>query len=474
MDHSNKFYSLRRLRCVLKIFILIGCIPLSAIYIATLTLLSFITPLPNKRRHPITKKSKVVLVTGGKMSKSLHFARWFWKNGYKVVMVETEKYRFTGSRWSRAVTYFETVACPRIDSDKYVNDLVKIAEKYKVDYFIPISSPVSSIPDSKAKIKLTKLGCRVFHFNLDMTEILDDKHKFCKFAKTLGLSTPDTFCVTTEDEVRKLNHDLKNENVSNHKEMVYILKNLEYDPKHRLDLFKIPCQPQDLDAYLSQIRLDGNPIHPGAPWQVQQFIEGSEYACMVVVREGNIRAITTSESSPSQLNYKHIDIPDITLWVEQFCMKTKITGQLCFDFLVDNASAVVYPIECNPRVHSQCVTFLGLPEFGEAVLSDNWSHGTLKPPSNAKPVFWFYNELFKSFPISIFNYRKKNDESGVLRFFNLLLTGVESDLDIKDPLPFIMRNHFQLPMLLFHTLKEKKPWLKLDFCIGKVVELNGD
>ena len=186
MDHNNKFYSLRRLRCVLKIFILIGCIPLSAIYIATLTLLSFITPLPNKRRHPITKKSKVVLVTGGKMSKSLHFARWFWKNGYKVVMVETEKYRFTGSRWSRAVTYFETVACPRIDSDKYVNDLVKIAEKYKVDYFIPISSPVSSIPDSKAKIKLTKLGCRVFHFNLDMTEILDDKHKFCKFAKTLG------------------------------------------------------------------------------------------------------------------------------------------------------------------------------------------------------------------------------------------------------------------------------------------------
>merc|ERR1712151_638251 len=85
-------------------------------------------------RKPITEKSPIVMVTGGKMAKSLHFARWFWKSGYKVVMVETEKYWLAGSRWSRAVTWFDTVPCPRNNPKGYIDGLVKVAEIYKVDF----------------------------------------------------------------------------------------------------------------------------------------------------------------------------------------------------------------------------------------------------------------------------------------------------------------------------------------------------
>ena len=196
---------------------------------------------------------------------------------------------------------------------------------------------------------------------------------------------------------------------------------------------------------------------------------------MAVLREGSVRAITTSESSCSQLNYQHVDIPSITGWVEEFANKTGITGQLCFDFMKETSTGSFYPIECNPRVHSQCVTFLDTPEFGEAVLSNHWSKNkTLVPPVESKPVFWFYNELFKAILAPIFSYTKMHEKEGLFKFFSLLLQGRDSDFDVDDPLPFLMRNHVQLPYLLLETLVRDTPWLKLDFCIGKVVELNGD
>ena len=478
MEINDGFHSYKKLRCVLTIIMLIALLPLSILYVAIVTLFNTLNDIHKKKRnYQVTDSSKVVMVTGGKMSKSLHFARWFWKNGYKVVMVETDKYCYSGSRWSRAVTHFETVTCPRENPDEYMDGLVKIAEKYNVDFFVPVSSPVSSIPDSCVKPRLKELGCKVLHFDLEMTQILDDKHKFCDYAKKLGLKTPTTFCVSNDDEARKLNETLMFNNLNADKS-VYVLKNIEYDPKHRLDLFKMPCNPNELDAYLYKIREDGNAITPEAPWQVQQFIAGSqEYTCFVVLRDGKIRAITTSESSCSQLNYEHIDIPYITKWVEEFANKTGITGQLCFDFMKDNSSGVYYPIECNPRVHSQCVTFLDTPEFGEAVLSNYWGNNkTLEPPNNSKPVFWFYNELFKAVLGSVFNYRKahENNTEGLSKFISLIFKGRDSDFDVDDPLPFLMRNHCQLPYLLLDTLKKDTPWLKLDFCIGKVVELNGD
>lgn len=475
--NSDRYHSYRKLRCVFSLIALIGLIPLSIIYVLIVTLPSMLSKLSKKRNTSVTPESKVVMVTGGKMSKSLHFARFFWKDGYKVVMVETEKYCYSGSRWSRAVTHFETVTCPRQSPKAYMDGLVRVAKKHNVDYFVPVSSPVASIHDSAVKPRLEKLGCRVLHFDLEMTKILDDKHKFCDYVHKLGLRAPETFCVSTDDEARTLNEVLLKNNTLSATGKEYILKNIEYDPIHRLDLFKMPCEVKHLDNYLSKIKKDGNPITPENPWQVQQFIQGDEYCCFAVIREGNIRAITTSESSPSQLNYQHVDIPGITEWVSSFAKKTGITGQICWDFMKETKTGLCYPIECNPRVHSQCVTFLDIPQFGEAVLSDNWSNQkTIVPPPESSPVFWLYNEFFKATLAPAFNYTKKCKESteNLWNFFKLLFEGRDSDLDVDDPLPFLMRNHFQLPYLLVDTLTKNTPWLKLDFCIGKVVALGGD
>jgi len=39
-----------------------------------------------------------------------------------------------------------------------------------------------------------------------------------------------------------------------------VLKNLNYDAIHRLDLFRLPCSDEELQKYLTKIRIDGNGI----------------------------------------------------------------------------------------------------------------------------------------------------------------------------------------------------------------------
>lgn len=45
-----------------------------------------------------------------------------------------------------------------------------------------------------------------------------------------------------------------------------MIKNLEYDPIHRLDLFRLPCSNEDLLKYLAKIRKDGNGISEKENW----------------------------------------------------------------------------------------------------------------------------------------------------------------------------------------------------------------
>lgn len=455
------FETMPRLRALLSVVLLTLFIPFSLLY----CVVAWIVSIGQSQRRPVTDDSPVVLLTGGKMAKSLHFARWFWKAGYKVVMVETDKYWLVGSRWSRAVTAFETIPCPRSDAQGYVEGLVRVANKYQADYFVPVASPAAAVSDSAAKEHLERIGCRVLHFDLQECMQLDNKHKFCEMVRDLDLTVPCSFNCPSEDAARQLNRDLHE--TANGKK--YVLKNLEYDPVHRLDMFLLPCDEWSLNAYLSKIRADGNPIEPTQPWQVQQFIKGQEYTSFAVLREGQVRAITTAESSPSQLNYEHEDVKDITSWMNQFAHKTGLTGQLCMDFIKDAHTGVSYPIECNPRIHSQCVTFLNDITFGDAVLADNFPK-TLLPSSEMRPVYWLYNEVLKVLPDRVFNYGHAHVLDLVVRIF----TEREADFDSEDPVPFLMRNHFQLPGLLLGTAWRGTPWKKLDFCIGKVVELNGD
>merc|ERR1711871_881392 len=234
MGTMAEFETLPRIQCFLSFTMLLLFLPITVAY--TIVAWVFNLAQPSQRR-PITDDSPVVMLTGGKMAKSLHFARFFWKSGYKVVMVETHKYWLVGSRWSQAVTAFETVPCPRTDPEGYIDGLVRVAQKHNAAFFVPISSPAAAISDSAAKPRLERAGCHVLHFDLDMCHKLDNKHEFCQMVRDLDLTAPRSFNVPTEDTARQLNRELQE--IANGTQ--FVLKNLEYDPVHRLDMFMPPC-----------------------------------------------------------------------------------------------------------------------------------------------------------------------------------------------------------------------------------------
>ncbi len=55
-----------------------------------------------------------------------------------------------------------------------------------------------------------------------------------------------------------------------------------------------------------------------------------------------------------------------------------------------------------------------------------------------------------------------------------ILNGKEAIFDRDDPLPFLLVHHLQIPALLLGNLVRNKPWIRIDFNIGKLVEPAGD
>ena len=84
-----------------------------------------------------------------------------------------------------------------------------VAKMHRCDFFVPVSSPVSSVSDSRARPLLEELGCRVLHFGLEECLRLDDKHAFGLWARELGLPSLDSFHVPSEDAARELNRQLQ-------------------------------------------------------------------------------------------------------------------------------------------------------------------------------------------------------------------------------------------------------------------------
>ena len=73
-----------RFRCSLTIIFLVISLPFSVLYTIIVWLANFLTNTQQSNRTAVTDASKTVMITGGKMGKSLHFARWMWKNGYGI------------------------------------------------------------------------------------------------------------------------------------------------------------------------------------------------------------------------------------------------------------------------------------------------------------------------------------------------------------------------------------------------------
>lgn len=427
--------------------------PINCIIVSALLLGNFVSQSSSKQ-VTTSEKRKNILLTGGKMTKALQLARSFHTAGHRVVLVETHKYWLTGHRFSNAVDRFYTVPAPHKDPEGYTQALLAIAKQENIDVYIPVCSPVASYYDSLAKPVLSGC-CEVFHFDAEVTKMLDDKFAFARKARSLSLSVPQTFLITNPEQV--LNFDFS------HEQRKYILKSIAYDSIHRLDMTKLPMDSST--QMVTHVR--SLPISKDNPWIMQEFIPGKEYCTHSTVRNGELRVYCCCESSAFQVNYKNVDHPKILQWVSHFVKELKLTGQISFDF-IEAEDGTVYAIECNPRTHSAITMFYNHPGLAEAYLSDRESANTypLQPLPDSKPTYWLYHEVWR-----LINIRSL---SQLQTWFDNVLKGKDAIFSVSDPLPFLTVHHWQIPLLLLKNLQKLKGWIRIDFNIGKLVESEGD
>ncbi|MEH2277071.1 MAG: ATP-grasp domain-containing protein [Nostoc sp.] len=409
-------------------------------------------------RRPFTKKPgfaahpQNILVSGGKMTKALQLARSFHAAGHRVILIEGHKYWLSGHRFSNAVSRFYTVPAPQDDPEGYTQALLEIVKQEKIDVYVPVCSPVASYYDSLAKSALSEY-CEVFHFDADITKMLDDKFAFSDQARSLGLSVPKSFKITDPEQV--INFDFSKETRK------YILKSISYDSVRRLNLTKLPCDtPEETAAFVKSL-----PISPEKPWIMQEFIPGKELCTHSTVRDGELRLHCCSNSSAFQINYENVENPQIREWVQHFVKSLGLTGQVSLD-LIQAEDGTAYAIECNPRTHSAITMFYNHPGVAEAYLGKTPLPAPLEPLTNSKPTYWIYHEIWRLTAI--------RSGKQLQTWLKNLVRGTDAVYRMDDPLPFLTLHHWQITLLLLKNLQQLKGWVKIDFNIGKLVELGGD
>jgi predicted ATP-grasp superfamily ATP-dependent carboligase len=399
-------------------------------------------------RRSAAAQPRTILISGGKMTKALHLARAFHRAGHRVILVESGRYRLTGHRFSRAVARFHTI--PPAGDPGYAQALIDIAVAEQVDVYVPVCSPASARDDALARDVLSE-HCEVLHFDPETLTRLDDKEAFSRAAAAAGLAMPDAHRITDPEQVLAFDFSAPDRHPP------YVLKSIAYDPVRRLDLTPLP-QP---DEVRTRAFLDSRPISEANPWVLQAFVEGPEYCTHTTARDGRMQLYCCCESSASQLNYEMVHVPAIEAWVRRFVASHRLTGQVSFDF-IRGRDGVVYAIECNPRTHSAITMFYDHPDVARAYLDDDVA--TVIPRPGSRPTYWLYHELWRAL----------RDPRHAGRALRRVLRGKDAIFDWEDPLPFLMVHHVQIPALLLDNLRRGRPWLKIDFNIGKLVEPGGD
>ena len=395
------------------------------------------------------------------MTKSLVMARHFKKAGFFVLGVTSPKYRYVMSRFSKAFEKVYVIPDARTQPEDYIKSLVQILKKYKVEWFIPICAPATELVDGRARDYLVKNKiCKVLHFDEKTTLKLGNKFEFSKWAESLGLNVPEYTKITDPQQVI----DYK---ISRGKR--YVLKRIKYDPTRRGVPILLPMSAElDTENFLTSLN-----ISTDNPWILQQFIEGREYCAHATVVDHKIKLYTDSKSSATQLNYQHVGQPLIYKWVEEFIKKSKLsTGQLCFDFIEDS-DGNVFPIECNPRVHSAITSFYNQSDVIEACFGDfNSNRLPLIPTLSSRMTYWLPEEISRLFKLlinsDVFRNIKKM-ERGLIN----MLKGKYIIFSTDDPWP-ALGVHLHFISLLIPKIINGSRWTRLEFCIGKIVELEGD
>ena len=151
----------RAIKTIMQLLIMLPFVLLLALW----AVLKYLVGLQKQVANEKASKKLTILISGAKMSKSLYFVRWLGQAGHKIILIETPKYWCAGTRYSKYVDKFYTVSDLKGDGGKaYRRDIMEIAKRHEIDWFIPVCSPASEVVDSQVADDLrAAVNAKVLH-----------------------------------------------------------------------------------------------------------------------------------------------------------------------------------------------------------------------------------------------------------------------------------------------------------------------
>jgi hypothetical protein len=143
--------------------------------------------------------------------------------------------------------------------------------------------------------------------------------------------------------------------------------------------------------------------------------------------------------------------------LSNFFMKTKAIATLMLLLLALPLNLTITAI----------AMFYNHPDIAQAYLDQEPLTQTAQPLPTSRPTYWIYHKIWRllthlwSTPLT-------------WQRLQIINQGKDAIFDWDDPLPFLLVHHWQIPLLLLGNLRHPKKWIRIDFNIGKLVEVGGD
>ena len=353
-----------------------------------------------------------LLLTGGRSPASLELARVFHRAGHTVFMAESLGGHL--SEPSRAIAENLRVPPPRQQPDAFLDALVEIVQRRRIDLIIPANEEVFYIARGRDRLP-------AFVEPLQTLRTLHNKWDFSLHAASLDLPVPETILVQNQDDL-----------LSAYAQWRGLVIKPAYSRFASRTLI-LPTVKQAMSTV---------PFDPASPWVAQEFIEGTQVCTYSTVHRGQITAHAAyrSEFTAGQgatIAFQHIEHPAAFAWVKTFVGAAQYTGQIAFDFIED-APGRVTALECNPRATSGVHLLASHPQFAQAFLDPTLN--CITPLGENRSMLGTAMLLY-----GLPNAVKKGT---FRRWFDLFLSSRDTILDWSDPLPALLQARS-----IFHYLR---------------------
>lgn len=262
------------------------------------------------------------LVTGARAPAAVEFALNLKRHGHRVYMADSLSYAL--GRHVSTLDGFFSIPSPRFNPEAFKQSLISILVANKIDYLIPACEEIFTVAYFKNELSdYTEVFCP----ELSLLNACHSKHKIMTLASECGAILPDTKPFLSMPESSFDSNVLKKE-FSRFGNEVW-------------------CQ-------LSERELE-HKLASGDSYLIQQKIKGVEFCSYAIAKNGE--CLTQVVYQPlhrlkhsASLYFKPVNNPAILNIVASFVKKHHYTGQIGFDFIVNEAGT--YLIECNPRMNS--------------------------------------------------------------------------------------------------------------------------